>query len=318
MADLPPARLRLLKPAFYSTGMDCFGPFSIKLGRRVEKRWGIIFKCLTNRAVYLDILHSLDCDSFLMSLRRFISRRGKPFELISDQGTNFRGGERELREAFSDLVPDLQAKLAKQQIHFQFNPPSAPHFGGTWEREIRTLKNALQVTVGTQSVSEEVLRTVLVEIEAILNSKPLGYTSSDIADPDPITSNLLLMGRPDTALPQVVYADTELLTRRQWRQSQVIADHFWARFIKDYLPSLQARQKWQRDTPDLITGTTVMIIDPQLPRGLWPVGQITEVHPGRDGRVRVADVKTKDRTYTRPVARLIEVPKIPEDAVSTC
>ncbi|XP_077363581.1 uncharacterized protein LOC144007644 [Festucalex cinctus] len=93
MADLPPARLRLRKPAFFSTGMDCFGPFQVKVGRRMEKRWGIIFKCLTTRGVHLDLLNKIDADSFLMALRRFIARRGTPAELYSDQGTNYRGGE---------------------------------------------------------------------------------------------------------------------------------------------------------------------------------------------------------------------------------
>ncbi|KAJ8017149.1 hypothetical protein DPEC_G00014760 [Dallia pectoralis] len=94
MADLPAARLRLFQPAFFSTGMDCFGPFMVKVGRRTEKRWGIIFKCLMTRAVHLDLLTSIDADSFLMALRRFIARRGTPAELLSDQGTNFRGAER--------------------------------------------------------------------------------------------------------------------------------------------------------------------------------------------------------------------------------
>ncbi|XP_077371637.1 uncharacterized protein LOC144015480 [Festucalex cinctus] len=144
MADLPPSSLRLHHPAFYSTGMDCFGPFLIEIGRRNEKRWAIIFKCLTTHAVYLDLLASMDTDSFLMSLRRFISRRGKPHELLSDQGTNFKGGSSELQDTFSSLAPDLQSQLASQQIHFPFNPPSAPHFGGSWEREIRSIKSALR------------------------------------------------------------------------------------------------------------------------------------------------------------------------------
>ncbi len=227
MADLPPARLRLFKPPFFSTGMDCFGPFQVKVGRRLEKRWGIIFKCLTTRAVHLDILTTIDADSFLMALRRFIARRGTPAELYSDQGTNFRGGERELREAFATLTPDLQQQLAKQKISFHFNPPAAPHFGGVWEREIRSIKTALHTTVGGQPIPEEVLRTVLLEVEGILNSKPLGYVSSSLTDLDPVTPNVLLMGRPDGSLPQIVYPETELLTRRRWRHSQVLADRFW-------------------------------------------------------------------------------------------
>ncbi|XP_078797113.1 uncharacterized protein LOC144989073 [Oryzias latipes] len=164
MADLPLARLRLFKPAFYSTGVDCFGPFNIKIGRRSEKRWGIIFKCLTVRAVHLDVLSSLDTDSFLMAFRRFAARRGTPAELYSDQGTNFKGGERELNEAFAAMSPDLQRLLAPSKIQFHFNPPASPHFGGVWEREIRSVKTALYITVGVQPVQEEVLRTVLIEV----------------------------------------------------------------------------------------------------------------------------------------------------------
>lgn len=211
MVDLPPPRLRLFKPAFHSGGMDCFGPFLVKVGRRTEKRWGLLFKCLTTRAVHLEVLTSMDSDAFLMALRRFIGRRGKPAELYSDQGTNFRGGNTELKEAFRQLSGDLQLQLAKQQISFHFNPPAAPHFGGVWEREIRSIKAALYTTLGSDTVTEEVLRTVLIEIEAILNSKPLGYVSTDIADLDPITPNCLLMWRPDGSMPQVIYPVSELL-----------------------------------------------------------------------------------------------------------
>ncbi|KAK7930593.1 hypothetical protein WMY93_006988 [Mugilogobius chulae] len=126
--------------------------------------------------------------------RRFIARRGKPYELLSDQGTNFKGGSRELREAFLALEPTVKEQLSSQQIRFQFNPPNAPHFGGSWEREVRSVKTALRTTLGDQSVPDEVLRTLLIEVEGILNSRPLGYVSSDLADPDPVTPNCLLMG----------------------------------------------------------------------------------------------------------------------------
>lgn len=193
--------------------MDCFGPFQVKVGRRNEKRWGIIFKCLTTRGVHLDILTSINADSFLMALSRFIARRGTPAELFSDQGTNFRGGERELRESFAELSPNLQRQLAKQKITFHFNPPAAPHFGGVWERSI---KAALYTTVGAQPVTEEVLQTVLLEVEGILNSKPLGYVSSSLTDLDPVTPNVLLMGRPDGSIPQIIYPETELISQHRW------------------------------------------------------------------------------------------------------
>lgn len=313
MSDIPPSSLRLFKPPFYSTGVDCFGPFTIKVGRRTEKRWGIVYKCLTTRAIHLDLLNHMDTDSFLLSLRRFVSRRGKPYELLSDQGTNFRGGSSELEEAFSQMQPALRDQLAKEQIRFRFNPPSAPHFGGSWEREVRSVKTALRTTLGAQIITEEVLRTVLVEIEGILNSRPLGYVSSDIADPDPVTPNSLLMGRPDSSLPQVVYPESDLLSRKRWRHSQILSDHFWKHFVHDFLPTLQARQKWNRERENITVGTVVLIVDEQLPRALWRVGTISSIIPSSDGRVRTAVVKVKEHTYTRPVARLIRLPALPQD-----
>ncbi|XP_052443245.1 uncharacterized protein LOC127984578 [Carassius gibelio] len=308
MADLPPARLRLYKPPFWSTGIDCFGPFTIKIGRRTEKRWGIIFKCMTTSCIHLDLLENMDTDAFLMALRRFVSRRGKPYEILADRGTNFRGGATELQEAFTSLQGPLKEHLASQEIAFQFNPPQAPHFGGTWEREIRSVKSALQVVLGNQTVTEALLRTVLVEVEGILNSKPLGYVSSDVADPDPVTPNLLLMGRRDASLPQAIYSSSDLLGKRRWRHSQILADHFWVNFIRHYLPSLQPRQKWQKDTANLSTGQIVMIVDPQLPRALWPIGRVAKTFAGVDNRIRTAEVQVKGRTYLRPVARLVKLP----------
>lgn len=261
--------------------------------------------------MHLVLLTSIDTDAFLMSLRRFIARRGTPAELFSDQGTNFKGGERELCETFVGMSNELQRLLAPQKISFRFNPPAAPHFGGVWEREIRSVKSALYATVGAQPVPEEVLRTVLTEVEAILNSKPLGYVSSDASDPDPVTPSVLLMGRPDGSLPQVVYPESELISRRRWKHSQILSDHFWARFIRLYVQSLQARQKWQATPADIAEDCVVMIADPHLPRALWPIGKVVKTHPSPDGHIRSADVKVKERIYTRPVARLVVLPALP-------
>lgn len=152
--------------------------------------------------------------------------------------------------------------------------------------------------MGAQLVPEEVLSTVLTEVEGILNGKPLGYASSDASDPAPVTPNVLLMGRPDGSLPQVVYPESELLSRRHWKHSQVLADHFWARFIRLYVPSLQARQKWQATQADVAEECVVMITDPHLPRALWPIGKVVKAHSSSDGHIRSADVKVKERIYT--------------------
>lgn len=142
-----------------------------------------------------------------MSLGHFIARR-------ADCSTNFKGVEWELKDAFSTLNPNLKEHLEKKQINFHFNPPNAPHFGDMWEREVRSIKSALRVVLGTQTVTKEVLVTVLADIEGILSSKPIGYVSADVADPDPITPNIFLMGRRDASLPQAVYAGTKILGMR--------------------------------------------------------------------------------------------------------
>lgn len=173
-----------------------------------------------------------------------MARRGKPFEILCDRGTNFRRGDRELQEAFAALEPALKHQLAEQSISFRFNPPLAPHFGGIWEREIKSVEPSLQVVLKDRVLPEEVLLTVLIEVQGILNFKPLGYATSDIVDPDPITPNLLLMGRRDASLPQAVYHNSNLLGHRRWKHSQVLADHFWLQFTQNYLPNLQHHRKW--------------------------------------------------------------------------
>lgn len=118
------------------------------------------------------------------------------------------------------MEPQLQERLTENQIKFRLNPPASPHFGGVWEREIQSVKKSLQVVIGAQVLQEEVLLTLLIEVEGILNAKPLGYVSSDVSDPDPVTPSMLLMGRQDASLPQVAYAPDNL-TRRRWRHCQM-------------------------------------------------------------------------------------------------
>lgn len=141
----------------------------------------------------------------------------------------------------------------------------------------------------------------------------LDAVSSSVADPDPVTLSLLLMGWLDGSLPQVVYLNTELLSRCRWRHSQILTDHFWLSFIRNYLPGLQARQKWQAIRDNLTEDRVVMLVDPQLPRAHWPIGRVDKVYSSADGQVRSADVKIKDKIYTRPVAHLVVLPSIPDN-----
>ncbi|KAK0153723.1 hypothetical protein N1851_004487 [Merluccius polli] len=122
---------------------------------------------------------------------------------------------------------------------------------------------------------------------------------------------MLLMGRRDASLPQVSYAPDQL-TRRRWRHCQMM-DHFWAQFLRSYLLSLQVRQKWRQPTDDLLQDTVVMIVDPQLPRDHWPAGKVVKLNASADGCIQLAEVQVGDKTYLRPVARLVRLPAVPDD-----
>jgi len=171
MADLPQERVYPDKPPFTCVGVDCFGPFEIKRGRNLLKRYGVIFTCMAIRAVHLEMLSSLDTDSFINGLRRFIARRGQVLELRSDNGTNFVGAERELREEIERWNQTLISNtLLQKGIKWSFNPPTGSHHGGAWESLIKSVRKVLNSVLRTQSLDEESLHTVFCEVEAIINS----------------------------------------------------------------------------------------------------------------------------------------------------
>ena len=133
-------------PPFTFVGVDFFGPILVKIGRSEVKRYGCLFTCLTVRAVHIEVAHSLDFDSFINALQRFTCRRGQVLEIRSDNGTNFVGGERELREAAQLWNSSkIQEHLRQKEIIWLFNPPTASHVGGAWE--IRTIRKILSTLV---------------------------------------------------------------------------------------------------------------------------------------------------------------------------
>ncbi|PFX29308.1 hypothetical protein AWC38_SpisGene5996 [Stylophora pistillata] len=183
MADLPDSRLGYIQPPFTNTGVDYFGPMLVRHGRKTEKRYGVLFTCLTTRAVHLEIAHSLDTDSCLMAIRRIIARRGKPAHIWSDNGTNFVGAKNELREAIKRLGNErIGDQLSDNEVQWHFNPPSSPHFGGAWERLVQSAKRALKAVAGKQCVNDESLLTFMAEVESLMNGRPLTHVSPDHRD----------------------------------------------------------------------------------------------------------------------------------------
>ena len=212
MADLPTDRLDADKPPFFNTGVDYFGPVEVKQGRSVVKRYGVIFTCLVSRAVHLEVAHSLTTDSFLGVLSRFIARRGAPSVLMSDNGTNFVGAERELHVMLRALNQDrIESSLTPRNITWKFLPPHASHMAGAWERLIQSTKRILRALVKQQTLTDETLLTFMIEAERIMNSRPL--ISGDPGSP-PLTPAHLLQGRNDSSsIPQGVFDKKDAYAR---------------------------------------------------------------------------------------------------------
>lgn len=199
--NLPQDRVSPDEPPFTRVGVDLFGPFAVKRGRTTVKRYGVICTCLSVRAVHLEVASSLDTDSFVNALRRFIARRGQVSEVRSDNGTNFVGAERELREAIGKWnQAQINNTLIQKGIQWIFNPPSGSHHGGVWERLIRLVRKVLNSLLRTQNLDEG-LHTVLCEVEAIINSRPITKASTDPNDLEALTPNHLLLLKSKPSLP---------------------------------------------------------------------------------------------------------------------
>jgi Integrase zinc binding domain len=164
MADLPECRLMPNLPPFSFTGMDYFGPIAVTIGRRHEKRWGVIFTCMASRATHIELAHSLSTDSAIMAINRFRARRGAVLEMFSDNGTNLKGAAVELKKAVQELKVDkIQQTFAMKEMKWFFNPPAAPHVGGCWERLIKPVKSAM-MNILTRMILR-VLRRIIFFLE---------------------------------------------------------------------------------------------------------------------------------------------------------
>ena len=291
MGDLPKERLVPYQPPFTYTGQDFFGPFHVKRGRSTMKVYGCIFVCFNSRAVHIEDVSSLETDAFIQALRRFIAVRGCPKEIWSDNGTNFTGAEKELRRS----VKELNAETIEKEFHskevewyscplpkWQFQPPTASNMSGVWERLIRSVRKAMKGVLGdpNATIGCETLRTVFAEVTAILNDRPLCPCSDDPNDAEALTPNHFLLQRKNIVVPPGVFGKGDIYGCRQWRQAQFLADCIWTRWLREYIPMLQRRQKWILDRRNLAVNDLVLIADSSLPRSRWLLGRVTRTFPG--------------------------------------
>lgn len=158
--------------------------------------------------------------------------------------------------------------LSQDRIQWFFNPPSAPHFGGVWERLVKSAKKALKITLNGQLVNDETLLTLMAEIERLLNNRPLTHVSVDPQDLEAITPNHFFIGRNSPNVPPDVFDERDLNSRKRWRQAQTLTDHFWRRWLCEYVPALTERRKWRtRSQTDAQIGDLVLVVEDNLPRG---------------------------------------------------
>lgn len=294
MSTLPPDRVSSDKPAFTHTGVDYFGPFDVTNGRKHEKRYGVIFTCLSSRAVHLEMAHSLSTDGFINAFRRFVARRGNVSFVRSDNGTNLTSGCKELRECLDNLNQEkLCHWMTCRNLEWVFQPPSASHFGGAFEREIRCVRKVLNGILTEQplKLTDEQLNTLLCEVESILNCRPLTELSSDKDDLNALTPNHLLLLHAGATFPPGLFSKDDSYAKRRWKQVQYLCEIFWSRFRREYLPLLQQRQKWFNNNYNLKENDLVLLTDQMLPRNQWSLGRIVKVYPDSEGNVRVVRVK---------------------------
>ena len=315
MAELPAQRVTA-SPPFTNTGMDFAGPFTIKLGRvrkPVEVEAHIcVFVCMATKAVHLEVVSDTTTPAFEAALQRFIARRGCPQHLHSDNGGNFVGAKNNLIRLYSFLKnqkndEDIQHFLATHHAITWHNiPPYSPHMGGLWEAAVKGMKTHLKRVMGTNRFTFEELCTIACRIEACLNSRPLLPLTSH--NPDgllTLTAGHFLLHKTPTTYPEDTTPLNNLQLLKKWKLCQAVTLHFWTRWSKEYLNSLQARTKWQTNTTNLLVGDIVAI----RPRGRfipshWPIGKVIKTLPGRDNRVRVVDLKTASGNLQRAVTQL--------------
>lgn len=314
MGNLPAERVTQALP-FQYVGTDYAGPLQMKnkigRGSKLLKCYVAVFVCFTTKAVHLELVSDLSTDAFLAAFKRFISRRGKPTHVYSDNGTNFVGAYNELKQLFElvktnhEIISDW---LTVNQISWSFIPPSAPHFGGLWEAGVKSLKYHLRRIAGASAFTFEQLTTLLTQIEAILNSRPLTPLTTDPNDLEPLTPSHFLIGRKLTSLPEPNYSEIPPTRLSDLQRVQQLLQSFWKRWHSEYLHELQQRRKWTKPVPNITEGTLVLLKLDNASSLSWPLGRVTKVIHGADGVVRVVTVRTRTGEYKRAVSKLYPLP----------
>lgn len=316
MGQVPDVRLNPGRP-FQVCGVDFGGPFIIKENfvrtQKTLKVYVALFICLSTRAVHIELVSGLSSECFIAALRRFSSQRGRSSIIHCDNGTNFVGTKNELdaiaAKFDAEVSPNIKSFCAAEGIEWKFIPPRAPNFGGIWEAGIKSVKHHMKRVLGTKIPTYEEMLTLLKQIEGCLNSRPISPMSTDPDDTSPLTPGHFLIGGPIIALPDKNVSETPANRLTRFEEIQKTVQLFWKRWRAEYLNNLQQRTKAMASSqPNLLVGQLCLIKDDNLPPLTWITGRVVKVHPGPDGLVRVATLRTKNGELKRCISKLCLLP----------
>ena len=318
-ANLPSFRTEMCFPFRDVVGVDAFGPYSVKLSARrnsaSQKIWALLFVCENTRAVHIEPISSLSAKDYLAALDRFVSRRGLPKVIRSDNAGNFTAGAKHLSECARFLEQEKDSILsatAQRGIKFSHIPVYAPWFG-SWEPQIKQVKRFLKPLLTNHMYFEEYC-TIFSRVEALMNSRPYLPPSADVTDPlEILCPGSFLVGGPLLLPPEAPADDNNHQPQsihNRWDRLRAIVQLFWKRWSREVLHSLQQKLKWPRCGQSVALGDLVWIPDANTVPGTWPLGIISKIYPDRSGdHVRIVDVKTAGGTLcNRAVRNLILVP----------
>ena len=311
--DPPPLikdRIQETEP-FNVTGVDFTGALYVREKGGESKAYICLFTCAVTRAVHLEIVTDLTVEEFLQAFRRFSSRKSLPRLMISDNASTYLAAAKELNDLFHS--PSLSNALSKKGVTWRFIPKRAPWYGGFWERLIGLTKSSLKKVLGRTFATLSTIQTIIVEIEGILNDRPLTYISSDVKDPEPLTPAHLLYGRRIISLPYHSIEEDELddpdfgdesaVTKRAKIQALMLK-HFWTRWRLEYLTALREFHKTTGNNIQQVKVGDVVLVHDDTPRVNWKYAIIEGVIRGNDGLIRAANIRTSTGKTTRPITKL--------------
>ena len=327
MAAWPRERMSKAAPFTY-TGIDYFGPLYIKCGNadQSKKVWVCLFTCLGVRAVHLEMIDDMSAEQFLLCLRRFIAIRGKPEKIISDNAPQFKLVKRALDLTWSDIIhdKDIISYAASKGIEWKFIIEFAPWMGGVYERMVGLVKMSLKKAIGKVRLTSVQLQTVLAEVQAVVNSRPLTYVGEDINSTIPLRPIDFLSLNPKVSLPHgrhrlnegtgtdPDYQEEKELSSAEkllqtWKNGQVYLNRFWDIWQDSYLLSLRERNQHKLKqgrilAPKPAHAGDIVLIKESCPRGSWKMGKIQQLIPSKDGQIRAAKVLLPNhKCLTRPI-----------------